>query len=319
MSKLTSVDAGTGSLRRKDGRERCFHIDDKPTAAANDSIISLRARPASSDPAIAMTASTTCLIIARDSGKLVRYSLPHISVEREYTLSCRAQTMFLNCDSTKLGVIDANGVLSLYDLTVPDGTPAEIASPPTGDGSPPAKFERKEVWDMKWAADDPNLFAIMEKTRMYIFDELVPEEPIVSSAYLCSFSQLQVRTLSLDQLIRSPEEASKDLVVIVEAKQLKEVSDARSEALPVPSTPDGGNARLENANLRRLLAQFLLAFSRVRHPFHSPKQNTNCLRCAKEGSASCYNTSRTPPFVPLVNVHLESRVSNACWCCSILA
>jgi len=225
MSKLTSVDAGTGSLRRKDGRERCFHIDDKPTAAANDSIISLRARPASSDPAIAMTASTTCLIIARDSGKLVRYSLPHISVEREYTLSCRAQTMFLNCDSTKLGVIDANGVLSLYDLTVPDGTPAEIASPPTGDGSPPAKFERKEVWDMKWAADDPNLFAIMEKTRMYIFDELVPEEPIVSSAYLCSFSQLQVRTLSLDQLIRSPEEASKDLVVIVEAKQLKEVRE----------------------------------------------------------------------------------------------
>ena len=27
------------------------------------------------------------------------------------------------------------------------------------------KFERKDVWDMKWATDNPDLFAMMEKTR----------------------------------------------------------------------------------------------------------------------------------------------------------
>ncbi len=30
-------------------------------------------------------------------------------------------------------------------------------------------FERKDVWDMKWAADNPELFAMMERTYMYIF------------------------------------------------------------------------------------------------------------------------------------------------------
>ena len=36
-------------------------------------------------------------------------------------------------------------------------------------------LERKEVWDMKWSDDNPDLFAIMEKTRMYIFRGIDPE------------------------------------------------------------------------------------------------------------------------------------------------
>ena len=36
-------------------------------------------------------------------------------------------------------------------------------------------LERKEVWDLCWALDNPDLFAIMEKTRMYIFRGLSPE------------------------------------------------------------------------------------------------------------------------------------------------
>ena len=46
-------------------------------------------------------------------------------------------------------------------------------------------FERKDAWDMRWADDNPELFAMMEKTRMYIFRGLDPEEPVTSSAYLC--------------------------------------------------------------------------------------------------------------------------------------
>jgi WD repeat-containing protein 35 len=30
-------------------------------------------------------------------------------------------------------------------------------------------FERKDVWDMKWASDNPELFSMMERTFMYIF------------------------------------------------------------------------------------------------------------------------------------------------------
>lgn len=36
-------------------------------------------------------------------------------------------------------------------------------------------LERKEVWDFSWSTDTPDLFAIMEKTRMYIFRGTDPE------------------------------------------------------------------------------------------------------------------------------------------------
>ncbi len=36
-------------------------------------------------------------------------------------------------------------------------------------------MERKEVWDIQWARDNPDLLAIMEKTRMYIIRGTEPE------------------------------------------------------------------------------------------------------------------------------------------------
>ena len=49
---------------------------------------------------------------------------------------------------------------------------------PTNGAEGGGRFERKDVWDMRWADDDPELFALMEKTRMYIFRGLVAEEPV---------------------------------------------------------------------------------------------------------------------------------------------
>jgi len=37
------------------------------------------------------------------------------------------------------------------------------------------RFERKDAWDMRWADDNHDLIAIMEKTRMYIYRGLDPE------------------------------------------------------------------------------------------------------------------------------------------------
>lgn len=54
-----------------------------------------------------------------------------------------------------------------------------------------SKFERKDVWAMRWASDNPDLLAIMEKTRMYVLRGLDPEEPIISSGYICSFQVYQ--------------------------------------------------------------------------------------------------------------------------------
>lgn len=63
-------------------------------------------------------------------------------------------------------------MLTLLDLDVRSSDGGAVNQASAGD---PSKFERKDVWDMKWANDNPDLFAMMEKTRMYVFRNLDPE------------------------------------------------------------------------------------------------------------------------------------------------
>lgn len=64
------------------------------------------------------------------------------------------------------------GVLTFLDID-PRGSSGETEE--GASAGDPSKFERKDVWDMKWANDNPDLFAMMEKTRMYVFRNLDPE------------------------------------------------------------------------------------------------------------------------------------------------
>ena len=234
MSKLTSVDLGAGSLRRKEGRERCFHIDDPPAALLSDAVADVNGREPSADPVIAVAASQHCLLVARESGAMLRYSLPHIGLETTYNLRGRPQTLSINSDSTRCAIVDTNGVLTLLDLGTPGSDSygdGEIEAP-GADGEPPSRFERKDVWDVRWADDNPQLFAMMEKTRMYIFNGVVAEEPIVSSAYLCQFSDLEIRAVALDQLMREPESPALEHVCNFEAQALREARASLEASSP---------------------------------------------------------------------------------------
>lgn len=75
--------------------------------------------------------------------------------------------------SSRLAIIDIAGVLTLLDLEV--RASSDNSSEKQSSAGDPSKFERKDVWDMKWANDNPDLFAMMEKTRMYVFRNLDPE------------------------------------------------------------------------------------------------------------------------------------------------
>lgn len=126
--------------------------------------------------------------------------------------------------------------MTLLDLEVHTSTDNGTGNQPsTGD---PSKFERKDVWDMKWANDNPDLFAMMEKTRMYVFRNLDPEvspqtvcliyssnldctninvilsegttviclfkkqEPIQTSGYICNFEDLEIKSVLLDEIMK---------------------------------------------------------------------------------------------------------------------
>ena len=153
--------------------------------------------------------------MARESGCLQRYALPSVALTNKYNINCRPHKLVLNSTSSCLAVVDVTGLLQFVDL---EGTRG-------GREGDILKFERKDVWDMRWASDNPDLFAMMEKTRMYIFRNMEPEEPILSSGYICSFEDLEIKAVLLDEILRDPENPGTDLILELEVKSLRDTRD----------------------------------------------------------------------------------------------
>jgi len=128
--------------------------------------------------------------------------------------------MQMNCDSTKFSIIDINGILSFYDMTV---SKKENGA---GQGTH-LDHERKEVWSLVWSTDNPSLCALMEKNRLFVLRDFEPEEPVLSAGYLCDFTDLEVKAVLLDDVLKDPEEIKniKDMFVEYEAKTLRETRD----------------------------------------------------------------------------------------------
>lgn len=167
------------------------------------------------DPIACIDANAQCLVVARESGVVQRYALPHLTLEVKFVVKCRPQVIAVNSNATRMTVIDIQGVLTLYNIEVGTDSPC----------GQEMDLERKDVWNIKWADDNPDLFAILEKTRMYVFRGLSPEEPVLSSAYICQFSDLQIRAVLVDDVVRSPDAPRKDCILDFETKSLRDTRD----------------------------------------------------------------------------------------------
>uniref|UniRef100_A0A663EVR7 WD repeat-containing protein 35 n=1 Tax=Aquila chrysaetos chrysaetos TaxID=223781 RepID=A0A663EVR7_AQUCH len=215
--KLTAMEINQVARTRKEGRERIYHIDDTPSGSADGHLDYSRAIEGTRDPICAITASDKILLVGRESGTIQRYSLPSVGIVQKYTLNCRAYQLSLNCNSSRVAIIDLSGVLTFFDLDTRavDSTGQQVIGEQL-------KLERKDVWDMKWAKDNPDLFAMMEKTRMYVFRNLDPEEPIQTSGYICNFEDLEIKSVLLDEILKNPEHPNKDYIINFEIRSLRD-------------------------------------------------------------------------------------------------
>ncbi|XP_058407729.1 WD repeat-containing protein 35 isoform X2 [Diceros bicornis minor] len=215
--KLTALEINQITRSRKEGRERIYHVDDTPSGSVDGVLDYSKAIQGTRDPICAITASDKTLIVGRESGTIQRYSLPNVGLIQKYSLNCRAYQLSLNCNSSRLAVIDISGVLTFFDLDarVMDSTGQQVIGELL-------KLERKDVWDMKWAKDNPDLFAMMEKTRMYVFRNLDPEEPIQTSGYICNFEDLEIKSVLLDEILKDPEHPNKDYIINFEIRSLRD-------------------------------------------------------------------------------------------------
>ncbi|XP_024603589.1 WD repeat-containing protein 35 isoform X3 [Neophocaena asiaeorientalis asiaeorientalis] len=215
--KLTALEINQITRSRKEGRERIYHVDDTPSGSVDGVLDYSKAIQGTRDPICAITASDKTLIVSRESGTIQRYSLPNVGLIQKYSLNCRAYQLSLNCNSSRLAIIDISGVLTFFDLDarVTDSTGQQVIGELL-------KLERKDVWDMKWAKDNPDLFAMMEKTRMYVFRNLDPEEPIQTSGYICNFEDLEIKSVLLDEILKNPEYPDKDYIINFEIRSLRD-------------------------------------------------------------------------------------------------
>merc|ERR1719375_1012597 len=145
-------------------------------------------------------------------------------------------------------------MLTLYDVSV---QPGQTPNSNDQQANRQLEFERKDVWNMRWASDNPDLFAIMEKTRMYIVRGLQPEEPVLSNAYICAFKDLQIQSVLIDEVIQNPESPRKEVLLDFETKSLRDTRDILTK---LSNLKDAFNYVDQNPHPRlwRLLAEAAL-------------------------------------------------------------
>ncbi|GAA50751.1 WD repeat-containing protein 35 [Clonorchis sinensis] len=231
--QLTGLTSGLSSFGRahREGFERLCHIDNQhqklSEVSGEETLLqdrltdwTLAKKPASPDPVSTIAVSgRRHLFVARLSGIVNHYRLPDLHLESTFQATdTRPYRMQVNCDASKLAIVDDSGVLTMHLTT--DGTCNGSAL--LEDRQKLNDFVRKDVWDIRFSEDNPDMFAIMEKTRMFIFDRLQAEPAIQTSTFICSFNDLEVLGVLLDELVALEDQPSKDCLLRVPVKVFRD-------------------------------------------------------------------------------------------------
>ncbi|KAL9918488.1 intraflagellar transport protein Oseg4 isoform 1-T1 [Glossina fuscipes fuscipes] len=192
-------------------KEKRFHIDDLSTDGDNSKDLvgsndRRESRRENLDSICSLAMSEKVFLVARQSGIINEYLLPNTILRTRHECGVHVHKMAINCNSTRAALIDQAGVMTLLDLGDNRETQLNFS-----------RVERKDVWAICWAKDNPLLLALMEKTRMYIFRGNDPEEPIICSGYIGGFEDLEITSVLLDDII-SGEEVQNSLSHILQLR-----------------------------------------------------------------------------------------------------
>lgn len=83
---------------------------------------------------------------------LRRFTLPHITEESKLFWKPLPMIIGINCDCTRLGLVDITGVLNILEINSQGGSVLE--------------FEKKECWSLKWSEDHNLQLSFMEKAKL---------------------------------------------------------------------------------------------------------------------------------------------------------
>lgn len=100
-------------------KEKMFHVDDVEIIGANANTTnnsSILNNVDSHNPIMTLAISDYNLIVGRASGSLYQYSLPTLELTGKYSIPIVPSTILINCNSTRIIILESSGVLKLFDL-----------------------------------------------------------------------------------------------------------------------------------------------------------------------------------------------------------
>ncbi|XP_047987589.1 WD repeat-containing protein 35 [Leguminivora glycinivorella] len=158
------------------------------------------------DTICCITCSESHLLVGRDSGTILFFSLVNFKKITSINMNSRPYKLGLNSNSSKFYVIDQPGSLYLLDTDMANNINVGQAL-------------RKDVWSALWASDNPQMLAVAEKARLYVMRDTEPEEPLAMQGYLCTFKELEITTALLDGIA---DKCTPQHIVRVEVKSLRD-------------------------------------------------------------------------------------------------
>ncbi|XP_061707099.1 WD repeat-containing protein 35-like isoform X1 [Cydia pomonella] len=178
--------------------EHLFRADGTPVTAGDVSY--------QDDTICCITCSDSHLLVGRDSGTILFFSLVNFKKITSINMNSRPYKLGLNSNSSKFYVIDQPGSLYLLDTDMANNISVGQAL-------------RKDVWSALWASDNPQMLAVAEKARLYVMRDTELEEPLAMQGYLCTFKELEITTALLDGIT---DKCTPQHIVRVEVKSLRD-------------------------------------------------------------------------------------------------
>nr|XP_026487691.1 WD repeat-containing protein 35 isoform X1 [Vanessa tameamea] len=186
---------------RPRGTEQMYHAD--------GSIMTSGEGGFQDDTICCITCSDSHLLIGRDSGTILLFSMVNFKKITTISLNAKPYKLGLNSNSSKLFAIEQGGALHVL----------EAAGGACAGGACAGAALRRDAWGARWAADDAQLLAVAEKARLYVLRDSQPEEPLAVNGYLCRFKELEITTALLDNIT---DKCTPQHIVRVEVKSLRD-------------------------------------------------------------------------------------------------
>jgi len=169
-------------------------------------------------------------VIATNSGRVLRFTLPHISSAERMMMNIKFQKIGLSKNGNILWGIDEENILRLWDLdkfSVRDGKKYRGEK---------INFEKADIWDLKWSLDDPGSFCFIEKNKLNVVKNLEVQEVITCNGYIANYANLEIKVACLEEIMYKPEDnklSATDLILTFEIRSLRDLKEMMKAKVPI--------------------------------------------------------------------------------------